>query len=124
MTKRSVVSFFSNRKRSLGTQRGGVLVMVAIFLPVLLLFASFVIDTANWWVHKQHLQTQADSAALASADGFTNCNDNVINSLVAKYSGTQASGYNQQIGNTPLSRVHLAINSPTFYGQTAVDPDI
>ena len=30
-------------------------------------FGIFVIDVGNWWVHKRHLQTQADAAALAGA---------------------------------------------------------
>ena len=30
-------------------ERGGVLVMVAVFLPVLLMVTSFVIDVSNWW---------------------------------------------------------------------------
>ena len=43
-------------------ERGGVLVMVAVMLPVLLLFASFVVDVGNWFEHKRDLQMQSDGA--------------------------------------------------------------
>ena len=48
----------------------GVLVLVAIALPVLVLFASLVVDVGNWFEHKRHLQMQADAAALAAAREF------------------------------------------------------
>ena len=41
--------------------------MFVVFLPVLLLFVTFVIDVGNWFEHKRHLQLQADAAALAGA---------------------------------------------------------
>ena len=47
------------------SESGGVLVLVAITLPVIIMLASFVIDVGNWYEHKRHLQLQADSAALA-----------------------------------------------------------
>ena len=30
-------------------ERGGVIVMFVVFLPVLLLFVTFVIDVGNWF---------------------------------------------------------------------------
>src|SRR5207247_1159947 len=48
-------------------EHGGVLVLVAVWLPLAVLLASFVIDIANWFEHKRHLQMQADAAALAGA---------------------------------------------------------
>ena len=51
-------------------ERGGVLVMVAIFIPVILMLASFVVDVGNWWEHKRHLQVQADAAVLAGGGQF------------------------------------------------------
>ena len=32
---------------------------------------TFVVDVGNWFVHKRHLQMQADSAALAAAQDFS-----------------------------------------------------
>jgi Flp pilus assembly protein TadG len=96
-------------------ERGAIVVMVALWLPVLLLCMTFVVDVGNWWVHKRHLQMQADSAALAAAGDFTfPCADGPILQKAADYSGDL---YNAQIGGTPSSRVHRLINSKTFYNQ-------
>ena len=96
-------------------ERGAVVVMLALWLPVLLLFMTFVVDVGNWFVHKRHLQTQADSAALAAAGDFKfPCVDAPILQKAAEYSGDT---YNAQIGGTPASRVHRVINSKTFYNQ-------
>jgi uncharacterized membrane protein len=54
----------------LASQEGGVLVLVAFALPVLILLASFAIDLGNWWVHKKALQNRADAAAFAGAGAF------------------------------------------------------
>ena len=43
-----------------------MLITVVLWLPLLVLMASFVLDVANWFVHKRHLQMQADAAALAA----------------------------------------------------------
>ena len=32
-----------------------------------------MLDVGNWYVHKRHLQTQVDAAALASAPQFVGC---------------------------------------------------
>jgi Flp pilus assembly protein TadG len=48
-------------------ERGGVLVMFVLFLPVLLMFAAFVLDVGHWFQLRRHLQASADAAALAAA---------------------------------------------------------
>jgi Flp pilus assembly protein TadG len=98
-------------------ERGGVLVMVALWMPVLLVVLTFVVDAGNWFVHKRHLQMQADAGALAAAQDVRVCpNDGAVADTVARYSGTQ---FNAQIGSTPDSRIFRRINSKTFYGQPA-----
>ena len=57
----------------LTTERGGVLVMVAVWLPVLLIFLMFVIEVGNWFEHKRHLQLQADAGAFAGGGLFNAC---------------------------------------------------
>src|SRR5437899_11979483 len=54
-------------------ERGGVVVMVALFLPVLVLVMAYVVDVSSWWTHKRHLQLQADAAVLAGAGYFNEC---------------------------------------------------
>ena len=94
------------------------MVMFAVALPVMLLFAAFVIDAANWWEHKRHLQMQADAAALAGGQLFTAPCDGAANAAIRaealKYSGIGGSQYNAQIGGTPPEELHMAVNSRTW----------
>ena len=100
-------------------QDGGVLVMFALWLPVLVLFASFVIDVGNWFEHRRHLQVQADAAALAAAGEFRNpCSDTPIIAQAQRYGGVATTGaFNAQIGGTPREKVHMLVNSPTWFNQ-------
>jgi len=122
--------------RRLRDERGVTIVMVAIFLPVLVLFAGLAIDTANWWVHKRHLQIQADASALAGATAyrFPVCDDSAIQKTAIEYSGGRdpdnagiAPLHNFQRGRTtdPPEPIHTEINEPTFWGDTdPVDDDL
>jgi Putative Flp pilus-assembly TadE/G-like len=96
-------------------ERGGVLVMAALWMPVLLIFLTFVVDVANWFVHKRHLQMQADSGVFAGAQqvGFS-CDDAAVADAATRYSGTQ---WNAQVGGTPDARVFRRLNSKTFHAQ-------
>jgi Putative Flp pilus-assembly TadE/G-like len=90
------------------------MVMMAAILPVMIIFAGFVIDIANWFQHDRHLQTQADAAALAGALNFMSCPNNTpIQDKVDEYSG---STWNAQVGDTQ-GNVHVLLNSPTYYNQ-------
>jgi hypothetical protein len=46
--------------------------MVAVWLPVLALFASFAIDVAHFFDYSRNLQNRADAAALAAGDAYGN----------------------------------------------------
>ena len=46
-------------------ERGQVIVLGAVMIPVLLLLAALVIDVGNWYTHKRQLQNRADAAAFA-----------------------------------------------------------
>lgn len=110
-------------------ERGAVLVMFAIFAPVAVLLAAFALDTGNWFVHKRHLQVQADAGALAAAREFQPCTNKSIYGAAGQYggaesvttpSGTQASVrplYNAQVGGTKQLDIHEVINSKTYYKQ-------
>jgi hypothetical protein len=92
-----------NRRRHLREERGAVLALTAIILTVVLLIAAYVIDEGIWFVHRQHLQTEADAAALAAAHDFQYpCSpggtmDQRITGDVHSYDGTTAGGYNPQV---------------------------
>jgi hypothetical protein len=102
-------------------ERGQVVVLFALLLPVILTFGSIVMSAGNWYVLQRHLQTQADAAALASAPDFLGCgqqapiaNVNIVNSAL-KFSGdTLRSGqYNLQLEEAGDQRA--VVNSTRFW---------
>jgi Putative Flp pilus-assembly TadE/G-like len=101
-----------------------VLVVIAVWLPVLVLFIIFVVDVGNWFVHKRHLQLQADAGALAGGGLFTfPCSDTPIVNEARKYAGDPgASGpYNLQVAPTAQSNIHVLINSTNFWNEGGTD---
>jgi len=54
-------------------EQGQVVVFFALLLPVLFALGAIVLSIGNWYVHKRHLQTQVDAAALASGPAFVGC---------------------------------------------------
>jgi hypothetical protein len=105
-------------------ERGGILVFVALFVFFVgIPFMIFVTDVANWFEHKRHLQLQADAAVLAAAGDYRfPCSDAAITNRARQYSGLSTAPptpYNAQVGGTPTSRVHLVLNSRTFYSQSS-----
>ena len=102
-----------------GDERGAMLVMFAVFAPVAILMAAFAIDAGNWFLHKRHLQVQADAGALAAAQAFQPCSASAVEAAVKKYAGVEGSPlYNAQIGGTSPSNIHMLINSKTYYNQS------
>ena len=103
---------------------GGVLVLVALCLPVLVLFITFVVDVGNWFVHKRHLQMQADAGALAGGGGFTfPCSDDPILAETRKYAGdpSNTAPYNLQIAPTDQANVHVLVNSERYWNEGGTD---
>ncbi len=47
-------------------ERGGILALSAVMIPVFILLAALVVDVGTWFTHKRQLQNRADSAALAA----------------------------------------------------------
>jgi Putative Flp pilus-assembly TadE/G-like len=105
-------------------ERGAALVIVVVWLPVLLVIFMFVVDVGNWFVHKRHLQMQADAGALAGGGVFKfPCDDNAILAETRNYAGDPASGtpYNLQIAPTQQSNVHVLINSTAYWNKGGSD---
>jgi Putative Flp pilus-assembly TadE/G-like len=113
-------------------ERGGTVVLFALLLPALMLMLAFAVDIGNWFVHKRHLQMQADAAAFAGGAHFGDCFDpakagtanDAIKNAATQYAGNAASTYNLQIGGGS-SRVTTLYNSKTFFvgGPPADDTD-
>ncbi len=47
-------------------ERGTIMALAAVMIPVFLLLAALVIDVGNWYTHKRQLQNRADAAAFAA----------------------------------------------------------
>jgi hypothetical protein len=104
-------------------ERGAVVVMVAVMLPLFALLLAFAIDTGHWWTHDRHLQTQADAGALAGAFGpwLPTCDEAAIEAAARQYAGDQSSGapFNSQYSNA--ANVHVLINSTNYWNEGGAD---
>ena len=56
----------SSRIAAVRAERGSVMVMSAVMIPVFLLLTALVMDVGNWYMHKRQLQGRADAGALAA----------------------------------------------------------
>jgi hypothetical protein len=66
------------------SERGAVVVMVAVWLPVLALFASFALDFGHFFDYSRNLQNRADAAAIAAGDELGNiCASNPTSATTA-----------------------------------------
>jgi len=111
------------RRSTLADERGVATVMVALAIPLFLLVCVFAVDVANWFVHKRHLQTQADAAALAGAGMFTfpACDNDLIRNTALRYSGKGDGTFtfnDPAEVKTDQSRLFAEINEPDFYNQS------
>ena len=82
-----------NRRGS--SERGAVIVMVAVWLPVLALFTSFAVDFAHFFDYSRNLQNRADAAAISAANAlggacfgnYTTTETNPIGQAAQQYAG-------------------------------------
>jgi hypothetical protein len=105
---------------------GAVLVIVVLWMWLALLpgFTVFVVDVGDWFVHKRHLQLQADAGALAGGGLFTvPCSDAPIVDGARKYAGdpNAAGPYNLQVAPTDQSNVHVLVNSTQYWNEGGTD---
>ncbi len=95
--------------RSVRDERGQVVVLFALMMPMLLALAAIVMDVGNMYVHKKHNQTLVDAGAFAGATKFVGCSfqfgdpvaaNNAIRATALQYAGdtTRSPGtYNLQV---------------------------
>ena len=107
---------------------GGILVFVALLLPVVLLFLSLTVDIGNWWVHKRHLQTQVDAAALAGGALFGECFTDPVGANTAiqdeatRFGGGAGSSYNGQVGGHEPGLDHAPLPEQELRGGLGARP--
>ena len=96
-------------------ERGQVVVIFALLVPVLLALSGFVIGIGNWYTHGKHLQTKADAGAFAGGTGWAfPCGTNVdarIEALARLYAGST----NPQVGGVPDANIHSVLNGTAWY---------
>ncbi len=116
------------------SQRGQTIVLFAIILPLILAFGSVVVTVGNWWVHKRHLQTQVDAAALAGAPSFVGCflnpdGANGANVDIATYALKYAGDTRRDPATANLqveepNDVYAVLNSASYWAQAnGTDPN-
>jgi Flp pilus assembly protein TadG len=114
-------------------ERGQVIVLFALLLPVILTIGSTVVSVGNWYVLKRHLQTQVDAAALAGGAVANGCQGDATQQLAArdkmkaealKYAGdtarTATPPFNQQPED--IGDVRIVLNSTRFWDNPTLDP--
>ena len=106
-------------------ERGQVVVLFALLLPVLLTLGSVVLSVGNWYVHQRHLQTLVDAGALAAAPKFVGCSFQFGDPAAANVAIRDASlEYAGDMMRDPATRnrqhqkpadVHVLLNSERYW---------
>ena len=109
-------------------ERGQVIVLFALLLPIFMGIGAIVIAIGNWYVHGKHLQTKADASALAGGGGWGfPCADDVNDRIelnARTYLGKHieadgtpftATTFNPQVGGVTGSQIHGVLNGTDYY---------
>jgi hypothetical protein len=106
-----------------------VIVMVAVWLPVLAIFVSFTVDFAHFFDYSRNLQNRADAAAMAAAIAYGNiCSGtpsqaqaDAIAQVAQRYAGPPSGTY--PAGNLPYTFGSLSDykNQPNLNKGTAAN---
>jgi hypothetical protein len=122
-------------RRLAAEERGAVVAWVVLWVPLLIVVATFVIDVGNWWTHRRHLQNQVDAGALAAGASYVlpTCQSNstvqdTISDEAMSYSGTtrrispgnSPTTRNSQLSNS--SNVFVTINSTSYWDGPSSGP--
>ena len=99
-------------------ERGAMMVIVIGFLPVAIALGAFVIDAANGFEHRRHLQLQADAGVLAAAQEMTRCltDPAAANAAIEQEAGAYAGAVvNAQVGGAAAqARVRTVLNGTSY----------
>jgi Putative Flp pilus-assembly TadE/G-like len=116
-------------------ERGQVVLLFALLLPMMLAMGAIVIGVGNWFVHAKNLQTKVDAAAFAggTAWGFP-CGADIdaeIETQARNYFGSHiaddltsvSSPHNPQVGGVGGDRHYLSLNQAQWWGGSFSAPD-
>jgi putative Flp pilus-assembly TadE/G-like protein len=109
------------RRPRFESESGAVIVMFAVWLPVLAIFVSFTVDFAHFFDYSRNLQNRADAAARAAAVAYGNTcfgsgwqssatSTNVIGNIAQQYAGPP-NGTPSPGGTPPGTNLPFKFNS-------------
>ena len=111
-------------------ERGQVVLVFALLVPMLLALGAVVVSVGGWYTHARHLQTKVDAGALAGGGvwGFP-CGadvDATIEAQARMYVGshTAADGtevttpHNPQLSGVGANRIYASLNQSQWWGGT------
>jgi hypothetical protein len=120
-----------NGRSAARSEKGGVVVLVALLMLPIVMLLGLSVQIGNWFVHKRHLQTQVDAAALAAGQYFADClrsPGSTVQASMESIAGVYGGGtYNTQVGGATgrgtvqLSYQHNAYPAPS---RAAADVDV
>ena len=96
-------------------ERGQVIVMFALLLPVFLAMSGAVIGIGNWYTHAKHLQTKADAGAFAGGGEWEFPCGSQIDARIEATARLYAGANNPQIGHVPNASIHSVLNGSAWY---------
>jgi Flp pilus assembly protein TadG len=88
-------------------EKGSVLILTVLFLPVIFAFAAFAVDGGLLYLAKNQLQAAADASALAGGSALVVSNDeNEANNLAVQYA------HLNKCLNQPVTQITVTVNYP------------
>lgn len=110
--------------RGSAKERGQVIVVFALLIPVIFALGAVVLDIGNWYVHKRHLQTQVDAAVFAGAHEFWGCSPLIEDPPVTANKSIKAHAL-EYAGDTqrPPSSVDPMFTTTTVRNTQVQEPD-
>ena len=105
----------SERLRHSASERGQVVVIFALLVPVLLAMGGAVIGIGNWYVHGKHLQTKADAGAFGGGVSWQFPCAADIDANIDTQARLYAGPNNPQVGKVPNANIHTVLNGSDWY---------
>ena len=115
---------------SRGRERGQVVVLFALLIPVIFAIGAVVMDVGNWYTLRRHLQTQVDAAALAGGQSLYGCHQDsggqngAVAQAALNYAGDptrDAAAKNLQLEAN--RKVHAVLNSSSYWPSAGTATD-
>ena len=89
--------------RRVAGEQGSVLVVMAVALPVLLLFVALIIDAGNWFTHKSQLRNRAAASRIAISSAWAVGSRSRSRELPARPSTSSPRATTAPIGTSPAA---------------------